>query len=282
MSKSWKIFLVFLIFFLLASFMASSAHADSQCPICPYQENPQGSQISSHLISKSFNTQFSPLVLFSGLAAAFNPCAIGIILMLAGYCIIFQKRPNLVLKIGLIFISTLVIVYFLLGWAFYNTIVVLQSFSYFKLVFQIIRYLISFILIFMGLLGVKDMFWPLYGFSFRLPKRLVNSIFRFSDSISGLLLSAITIGIFGLPCSLAVYLGTLSLLPGTLSLSNLVFYLLIFVAAFSLPLVLILLLTYFYRRKITTLKEIQEKADRYLRGIVGLGLLVLGIVLLIR
>lgn len=290
MSKIWKLFLVFLLVFAFVGVVYAACNPCQQ----KEQSNPASAEQNKTINpetniretsgpeKQSFNTQFLPMVAVSGVAAALNPCVIGLILMLAGYSVIFLKKPILALKIGFTFILTLTILYFFLGIGFYKTIVLLQTIGKFGVFYRVIRYVIATVLVVMGFIGLANMLLPNFGFSFKLPTKLVKPILeKPSISILTTAVVSVIVGLLGLPCSLAVYAGSLSLLPQNLSNLNLVLYLLVFALAFVLPLILFLLLVYF-SKKLVALKERQEKLDRYLRGIIGALLIIFGMILLIK
>lgn len=289
MSKIWKLFLALLLIF---AFIGVAYGATSTCTPCQQKQKNQGAatQPSTPAATsttavgeqKVFDKGYLPMILISGVGAAMNPCIIGVILMLAGYSVIFLKKPRLALEIGLIFILTITLLYFFLGIGFYKAIILLKSLGNFTIVYQIVRYIIAALLIFMGFIGIKDMLLPNVGFSFKLPEKFVRPILEKSSiSILATIIAALIIGLFGLPCSLAIYAGALNILPTNLSNFSIIFYLLVFALAFTIPLILFLLLVYF-SKKLVSLKENQEKFDRYLRGIIGILLLIFGIILLIR
>jgi len=60
-----------------------------------------------------------PIVTLAGIMDGINPCAIGMLIMLLGYLIVFAKKPERVLKTGVLYIGTIYVTYFILGLLFY-------------------------------------------------------------------------------------------------------------------------------------------------------------------
>jgi cytochrome c biogenesis protein CcdA len=91
---------------------------------------------------------------------------------------------------------------------------------------------------------------------------------------------ALLVSVFGLPCSLIIYAGIISIFPSALPLSMLIVYLLIFNLAFILPLIIILALIY-SGTNIALLKEWQEQKTQTMKLLSSLALLIIGILIIL-
>jgi cytochrome c biogenesis protein CcdA len=72
-----------------------------------------------------------PLVTLAGIVDGLNPCAIGMLLLLLGYLIVFAKKPEKVLRIGGIYIASVFMTYLTLGLLFYKGVATIQQAGWF-------------------------------------------------------------------------------------------------------------------------------------------------------
>ena len=56
-----------------------------------------------------------PMVTVAGLVDGVNPCAIGMMVMLLGYLLVFAKKPERVIKTGLLYVGTVFATYLVVG-----------------------------------------------------------------------------------------------------------------------------------------------------------------------
>src|SRR3989338_10798172 len=94
-------------------------------------------------------------ILLTALVDSINPCAIGVLILLVSTFIVSRRKHNL-LKIGLIYIGAVFLTYFLYGLgliAFLSVIPIVVA--------EYISIAVGLIVVFMGLIEIKDYFW--YG-----------------------------------------------------------------------------------------------------------------------
>lgn len=213
-----------------------------------------------------------PLILLAGLIDSINPCAFAVMIFLLACLIAISKR--LMLKVGIVYIATVYITYFLAGLGILTAIQTTGISSVFYLVAAAIA-------IFAGLISVKDYFYYDKWLSLKIPaskkpliKKLVSKASVPSAIVLGFLVSA-----FELPCTGGVYFAILAMLAAN-SL-NAVGYLLIYNFMFVLPLIAILAFGY-YGMKIEKMKRWKESKKRLMKLLIGIFLLILGIMMLIR
>lgn len=231
-----------------------------------------------------FNTPLAkftlPVILGAGAIDGINPCAIGMMILLLGYLIIFAKKQDQVWKIGGIYIITVFLTYFSIGLIFYKFISVLVSQSYYHDISRIIRYVLGVLIIVAGLINIKDFFWYGKGFSLEIPQKHRMKLTKFVEkaSISAAFVLGIIVTLFELPCSLPLYVGSIGLLYENLGRTKVILYLLIYNLMFVMPLLAIYIMTLFGKR-IVELKEWQEKRQREMKLGMGIVLEILGILL---
>ena len=168
-------------------------------------------------------------------------------------------------------------VYFFIGWGFYNLI---DNFSSSPAFYYFYLFVAGFIFL-LGLLQLKDVFWYGKGITLRISSRAKPIIEKFMSK--GTLVSIIILGVivslFELPCTGEIYIGILTLMSihETFGLTYLFIYNLIFV----LPLVV---LTYLVYRGTSTerMQNWTVSNRKYMKLVSGLLLIGLSTYIFIR
>lgn len=213
-----------------------------------------------------------PLVTIAGLVDGINPCAIGMMLLLLGYIIIFARKPEKILYLGGAYILTIYLTYLAIGLLFYKSVGTI-NFSPFRNVFDGI---LGSVLLFVGVVNIKDFFWPGKGFSLEIPQRLRPRLLKLVETVSlpGTILLAVLVTLLEAPCSLPIYAGTATILNQSGLGFPIVFgYFLYYNLLFILPLLVILFLVW-RGREMAALKEWEHKARKWMKLSLGI-LLVL-------
>lgn len=216
-----------------------------------------------------FDNLTIPALIGGAAIDSINPCAFAVIIFLLGYLLALGS-PKLILRVGLVYIATIFIVYFFAGLGLLKA---LTAFGVAAIIYKIA----AIILIFVGLLNVKDFFWYGKGFTLAIPeskKPLIEKYVR-KASIPAAIVLGFLVSAFELPCTGGVYLAILGLLATYETQLSAVPYLLLYNLIFVLPLFIILGLVYFG----VSAKQIEEwrtKNRKWLRLVLGLGALVLG------
>lgn len=211
-----------------------------------------------------------PLVTVAGIVDGINPCAIGMILLLLGYLIVFARQPEKILKLGGAYILTVYLTYLIIGLVFYRSVETL-NFSPYRIVFDRI---LGVILLAAGALNIKDFFFPGKGLSLEIPQSARPKLLKLVERVS--LPTTIVLGVLvtllETPCSLPIYIGTATILNYSgLPIWAVLIYFLYYNFLFVLPLLVILLLVW-RGREVMVLKDWEHKAKRWMR--LGLGTLL--------
>ncbi|HUT22517.1 MAG TPA: GAP family protein [Candidatus Bipolaricaulota bacterium] len=222
---------------------------------------------------------FDSLTISTVLGAAaidsINPCAIAVLVFLLTFLSVL-KKPKQMLSVGLVYIFFVYLTYFLAGIGLMAALGLASN----TLTITIYR-LSAVLLIFLGLINIKDFFWYGKGLSLSIPeskKPLIEKYVR-KASLPAAIVLGVLVSAFELPCTGGVYIAILSLLAVNASYLNGVLYLLLYNLIFVLPLIIILMLVYFgYSSK--KLEELRKKSRSWLRLIIGLAMLVFGIMIL--
>ena len=177
-----------------------------------------------------------PTVIGAAAIDSVNPCAFAVLIFLASYLAVIGATKRL-WRVGLVYIITVFIVYFLAGLG------ILQLFTALKIGSLITR-LAAGLLIVLGLINIKDFFWYGRGVTLAIPeskKPLLEKYIR-KASIPGAIILGFLVAVFELPCTGGIYLGVLCLVAESCSRLKGILYLLLYNLVFVLPLLVILFL----------------------------------------
>ncbi len=214
-----------------------------------------------------------PVVIISGLVDSFNPCAISLLLIYISLMFTLEKSRKEIFYFGLFYVVAIYVTYLLIGLG------LLRAGTAFT--FNPISKVVALLVIFFGLLNIKEYFWPGSKFTIRIPLRVrgLVSKYAYQATIFSAIIVGILIGIYEFPCSGAIYLAIVSLLSSKGTFWQGLPYLLIYNLMFVLPLIAIFALA---TNKITTEKfiNLQEKHGRKLHLLLAVAMIILGIALL--
>lgn len=220
-----------------------------------------------------------PIITVAGLIDGVNPCAIGMILLLLGYIIVFARKPEKILRLGGVYILTVYLTYFAIGLLFYSSVETLNLSPY-RVIFDRI---LGVILLLAGLVNIKDFFAPGKGFSLEIPQKARPGLLKLVEKVSwpATIVLAVLVTFLETPCSLPIYVGTATILNYSgFALPVVLAYFAYYNFLFILPLVVILLLVW-RGREMVSLKEWEHRAKRWMKLSLGILLLAMGLWLLI-
>ena len=214
-------------------------------------------------------------ILLTAAIDSINPCAIGVLILLVSTLLV-TKRKKKILKIGLLYITAIFVTYFTFGLgltAFMANVPLIFS--------EYISIIVGMLVVFAGVLEIKDYFWYGKGMSLHIPKKYAKKIKEKMQNLS--LGTVLFLGVFvasvELPCTGGPYLAITLILAqnfNTTALLLLVIYNIIFV----MPLVVILILVLF-GVKLQHIQGWKQSNKSYMRLFTGLLLLGLGWLLML-
>lgn len=213
-----------------------------------------------------------PLVTLAGLVDGINPCAIGMIILLLGYLLVFAKKPEKVLPLGAAYILTIYLTYFVIGLFFFQSARWLSTSSW----SQLFERVLGGGLFLAGAINLKDYFVPNLPVHLEIPQRTRKYLFSLVERISlpAVIVLGILVTLLETPCSLPIYVGTATILANSgLPLAGVVGYFLYYNLLFVMPLLVILFLVW-KGKELVLLKEWEHKGKRWMKLSLGL-LLVL-------
>lgn len=208
-----------------------------------------------------------PLVTLAGLVDGINPCAIGMILLLLGYLLVFAKKPEKVLPFGGLYILTVYLTYLAIGLVFYKSIQTLNL-TFARGSFEIVM---AGILFMAGAINIKDFFFPHLPIHLEIPQGTRKHLFALIERATypAIIVLGVAVTLLEAPCSIPIYAGTAAILansglPSVAILGYFLYYNLLFV----LPLIVILILAW-KGKQMVELKELEHKHKRTMKLSLG-------------
>ena len=200
-----------------------------------------------------------------------NPCAIGVLILMISVMLAGKQSTKKMLLLGSLYISSVLAVYLLagVGLTYYFSTLPLAVAEYISIA-------VGVLIIFAGLLEIKDFFWYGRWFSLTIPGAFAKKIHNYASktTIFGVILLGAFVSAVELPCTGAPYLAIITLLSqnfDTAAFMLLVLYNIVFVS----PLIIILLLVA-SGVKVHEIKKWKQANRPYMRLLIGLMLVGLG------
>jgi len=228
----------------------------------------------------------APIVLGSGFADGFNPCAFALLVLFATYTLTLvnavtadgsptPSARRTLLGAGSLYVGAVFITYFLIG---------LGLFSFLSWLGEdhLVARVAAVVALLMAVWMLKDVFLPGWGPSMAAPSGAhgaMNKVMQ-RGGLAGMLLAGVLVGICTVPCSGAVYLSIITVLHasggGPVGLALLALY----NVAFIVPL-LIFLLAISNRRVLGTLGRWNKRNGAVVKGVLALGVVAMSFGLLL-
>lgn len=215
-------------------------------------------------------------VVITGAIDSINPCAIGVLILMISVLLGGRKSTRQILLYGGLYILSVFTVYFLAGLG------LIYFFSALPLVLtEYISIGVGTLIIFAGILEIKDFFWYGRWFSLEIPGVFAKKIHVYSQRVSvpGVIALGAFVSAVELPCTGAPYLAIITLLSQYFdftALMLLVLYNIIFVS----PLIVILF-SVAGGTKLQHIKKWKQSNRPYMRLFIGLMLVVMGWLLML-
>ena len=205
-----------------------------------------------------------------------NPCAIGVLILMISVMLAGRQSTKRMLLLGSLYITSVLIVYLLagVGLTYYFSTLPLALAEYISIA-------VGVLIIFAGLLEIKDFFWYGRWFSLTIPGAFAKKIHNYASktTIFGVIFLGAFVSAVELPCTGAPYLAIITLLSqnfDTAAFMLLVLYNIVFVS----PLIIILLLVA-SGVKLHEIKRWKQANRPFMRLLIGLMLVGLGWLLML-
>ncbi|MCX6784578.1 MAG: hypothetical protein NTV81_01420 [Candidatus Komeilibacteria bacterium] len=216
----------------------------------------------------------------AGLIDGINPCAIGTLILLLGYLMIFAKKEKLMLPLGSVYIITIFVTYFFIGIIFSEFASRLLNWTAYPIVSQVFKIVVLALIALAGLLNLKDYFWYQKGLSLGISKKQSGIILKYLEKLSfpTVIILGVLVTLFELPCSLPIYIGSVTILTGLFTWAKVLVYLLWYNFMFIVP-ILVIFIGLLWSKRIFEVKDWQERSNRYMKLMLGLSQIVIAVAL---
>jgi len=228
----------------------------------------------------------APIVLGSGFADGFNPCAFALLVLFATYTLTLvnavtadgspsPSARRTLLGAGSLYVGAVFITYFLIG---------LGLFSFLSWLGEdhLVARVAAVVALLMAVWMLKDVFLPGWGPSMAAPSGThgaMNKVMQ-RGGLAGMLLAGVLVGICTVPCSGAIYLSIITVLHasggGPVGLALLALY----NVAFIVPL-LLFLFAVSNRRVLGTLGRWNKRNGAVVKSVLALGVVAMSFGLLL-
>ncbi len=216
-----------------------------------------------------------PLVGITGFLDGIHPCAIAILIFFIAFLFSLHKTFKNIFVLGLVYIIVIYLTYLAIGVGLLSGIMLFGQHHFFGK-------LGSWLLIFLGVLSLKDYFFPSLKFGFKLPKISHEKIKPLLEKATfpTVALAAFLVGLCSVPCSGGVYAAVTALLASKTTYFTGFLYLLFYNLMFVMPLIIILILAA-NPYTLVRLGEWQQRNRKTQKLVMGIFMIVIGAGILI-
>jgi cytochrome c biogenesis protein CcdA len=215
-----------------------------------------------------------PLVLSTGFVDGLNPCAFAVLLFFIGFLFTIRRTSASIWAMGLIYIAAIYLAYFLIGLGLMRAVLFVGD-------HHLMAKIGSWLVIGLGLINLKDYFFPQLPIHLRIPTiahgTIQDWLKRATFPAAGV--GGFLVGLCTFPCSGGIYVAIVGLLAARATYLQGVGYLGLYNLAFVLPL-LIILAGVGNRRVMHRIRLAEQSSRRWVRLATGLGMVAVGAVIL--
>ena len=177
-----------------------------------------------------------PLVAVTGFLDGIHPCAIAILIFFIAFLLTMQKTFKNIFVLGLAYIFVIFLTYLAVGVGLLSGIVLFGQHHFFAI-------LGSWLLIVMGVIQLKDYFFPQLPVHLSMPKISSETIKSRLEkaTLPSIIVAAFLVGLCSIPCSGGIYAAITALLASKTTYFTGFLYLLLYNLMFVMPLLILLL-----------------------------------------
>jgi cytochrome c biogenesis protein CcdA len=216
-----------------------------------------------------------PLVLSTGFLDGLNPCAFAVLLFFIAFLFTIRRTSGAVWAMGLVYVAAIYLAYFLIGLGLMQAVLFIND-------HHLMAKIGSWLVIGLGLINLKDYFFPQLPIHLRIPTIAHGTIQDWlkratfpTAAIGGFL-----VGLCTFPCSGGIYVAIVGLLAAKTTYLQGVGYLGLYNLAFVAPL-LVILAGVSNRRVMHRIRLAEQSSRRWVRLATGVGMVLVGAVILI-
>ena len=215
-----------------------------------------------------------PLVLTTGFLDGLNPCAFAVLLFFIAFLFTIRRTSASIWAMGLIYVAAIYLAYFLIGLGLMQAVLFTSD-------HHLMARIGSWLVIGLGLINLKDYFFPHLPLHLRIPTIAHGTIQDWLKraTFPAAAVGGFLVGLCTFPCSGGIYVAIVGLLAARATYLQGVGYLGIYNLAFVLPL-LIILAGVGNRRVMHRIRLVEQSSRRWVRLATGLGMVTVGAVIL--
>ena len=235
----------------------------------------QVADVESPISVQGISLPALPVVVVTAAVDSINPCAIGVLILLITTLLTLSSNKKKMLMVGIIYILAVYITYLAAG---LGLLWFIQKLN----IAEPLSLIVGGLIIFLGLLEIKDFWFYGKGLSLHIPTKRVKQIKKYvkNASIPGAIFLGIFVAAVELPCTGGPYLAITALLA-RIGLNAQVFGLLmLYNLIFVTPLIVIVLLAYFGVNP-KAVHGWKQSKRKWMRLAIGLVMVCLGILLIL-
>jgi cytochrome c biogenesis protein CcdA len=202
-------------------------------PLVIYQDEMEGPSHYQVWVGRGEPRTF---LIVTGLLDGVNPCAFAVLLFFIAFLFTLKKTRHSISWMGITYIAAIYLTYFLIGLG------LLKAFGIGGAPHVMAR-VGAFLVILLGVVHIKDYFFPNLPVSIRVPKHGENAIvsWAYKATFPAAVVLGFLVGLCTFPCSGGIYVATIGLLQSKATFFKGLGYLVLYNLMFVLPLVFILM-----------------------------------------
>lgn len=218
---------------------------------------------------------FLPLVLTTGFLDGLNPCAFAVLLFFIAFLFTIRRTTSSIWAMGLIYVAAIYLAYFLIGLGLMQAILFAGE-------HLLMAQIGSWLVIVMGLINIKDYFFPQLPIHLRIPTIAHGTIQDWLKraTFPAAAVGGFLVGLCTFPCSGGIYVAVVGLLAAKATYWQGIGYLGVYNLMFVSPLLLILA-GVGNRRVMHRIRLVEQSSRRWVRLATGLAMVGIGAVILI-
>ncbi|EKD99955.1 MAG: cytochrome c biogenesis protein, transmembrane region [uncultured bacterium] len=209
-------------------------------------------------------------VIVGAVSNSLHPCAIAVLLLLLTFLYSIKKGKRTIILMGFSYIIGVFLVYFLIGLGLLRAIS-LSSEPFF------VAKIATVLLLFLGLINIKDYFFPKLPIHLKIPDFTKGAIQSFMEkaSIPSAFIVGALVGMCAFPCTGGIYTVIISTLAATASIKFII-YLMLYNIVFVLPLIIVVFIAT-NRNLLEKVEDMEHRNSRKLHLITGILMVAIAI-----
>jgi cytochrome c biogenesis protein CcdA len=216
-----------------------------------------------------------PIVLTTGFLDGLNPCAFAVLLFFIAFLFTIRRTTGAMWAMGLVYAVAIYAAYFLIGLGLMQAVVFAGN-------HHLMAKIGAWLVIALGLINLKDVFFPRLPIHLRIPSIAHGTIEDWLKraTFPAAAVGGFLVGLCTFPCSGGIYVAIVGLLAARTTYLQGVGYLGLYNLAFVFPL-LIMLVGVGNRRALHRIRMAERSSRQWVRLATGLAMVAVGAVILV-